>query len=153
MTGFKHGWWNTPTWRSWDCMISRCTRKSVNSYERYGGRGIAVCERWLSFANFLSDMGERPNGMTLDRYPDRDGNYEPGNCRWATYKEQARGRSSNVLLTHNGETKPLRAWADECGVHPGTLERRIQKGWPAERALNPADGRVFRRDAKERRSV
>ena len=82
----------SPTYRAWDAMIHRCTRPSATQYSYYGGRGIRVCERWLKFENFLADMGERPEGTTLDRYPDNDGNYQPGNCRWATPTMQARNR-------------------------------------------------------------
>ena len=76
-------------------MIARCKYPSVPSYPRYGGRGITVCDRWLSFKNFLADMGERPEGKTIDRI-DIDGDYEPRNCRWATYSEQQRHRSRDL---------------------------------------------------------
>lgn len=77
----------TPTYRSWCAMINRTTRPTCNAWKNYGGRGITVCERWESFDSFLADMGERPEGKTLDRI-DVDGNYEPSNCRWATAAEQ-----------------------------------------------------------------
>lgn len=80
----------TPTHVSWRAMISRCTNRKHCKFSRYGGRGIKVCRRWLTFDKFQTDMGERPDGMTLDRFPNNDGNYEPGNCRWATPKQQAR---------------------------------------------------------------
>lgn len=81
----------TLTYRSWQSMISRCTYDTNASWEHYGGRGITVCERWRAFTNFLADMGERPEGKTLDRI-DPDGNYEPSNCRWATPTEQRANR-------------------------------------------------------------
>lgn len=82
-----HGMSYTPTWNSWAAMRDRCLKKSHMHYGRYGGAGITICERWDKFQNFLADMGERPDGMSLDRI-DSAGNYEPGNCRWATAKEQ-----------------------------------------------------------------
>lgn len=76
-------------------MLARCNRPKNNKFQAYGGRGdgqVRVCERWEKFENFLTDMGKRPEGMTLDRYPDPGGDYEPNNCRWATPKEQALNR-------------------------------------------------------------
>jgi len=82
----------SPTWRSWHCMVLRCKYPSARNYKYYGGRGITVCDRWReSFINFLSDMGERPQGKSIDRI-NTDGNYEPTNCRWATAKEQVANR-------------------------------------------------------------
>jgi len=76
------------TYNSWRGMVNRCYREITTGYEWYGGLGVTVCERWHTFENFLADMGERPAGLTLDRYPNPAGNYEPGNCRWATPAQQ-----------------------------------------------------------------
>jgi hypothetical protein len=93
----RGGW--SPEYNSWVAMKSRCFNVNHEHYKDYGGRGITVCDRWKdSFENFYSDMGKRPDGMTLDRYPNNDGNYEPGNCRWATKVQQRVNQRKPVLL-------------------------------------------------------
>jgi hypothetical protein len=87
-----HGMSKSKTYKSWVSMIQRCENQKNHNYHRYGGRGVTVCDRWrASFDDFMADMGERPDGMTLDRV-DNDGSYEPGNCRWATPAEQSSNR-------------------------------------------------------------
>lgn len=118
----------------WRGMLARCSNPKSKDFPRYGGRGITVCDRWLQFANFVADMGERPDGMTLER---RDGakGYSPDNCTWATPKQQARNRRNNVAVSHNGVTATVAEWAERTGLERKTLEYRIRAGWPAERAL------------------
>lgn len=119
---------------TWQAMMARCYQPSAPRYNRYGARGIVVCDRWHDFKNFLEDMGERPRGLTIDRI-DNDGNYEPDNCRWASAQTQARNRSNNRLLTYKGKTQCITAWASEIGLNRTTLRKRLDLGWSLEKAL------------------
>ena len=135
--GHKRGGISTRTHSCWRNMLSRCYCKGRNDYSRYGGRGITVCDRWRLFENFLSDMGECPQGMSLDRI-NNDGNYEPDNCRWVSHKEQMNNMSRNRKFTLNGVTKTLQQWSEYLGVHKTTLGSRANKGWPIEKILSPS---------------
>ncbi len=128
----NHG---TPTYESWRAMVGRCTESSHKMWRYYGGRGIGVCDRWRDFANFLADMGERPSGCTIDRYPNQDGNYEPGNCRWATGKQQQRNTSRNLMVTIGGDSKCFSEWAEIFGINVKTAHDRVNRGWNPVRAL------------------
>lgn len=114
-------------YQSWVGIKDRCLNPNHKSWHNYGGRGIKICKRWRhSFKNFLDDMGPKPSARhTIDRYPDKNGHYEPNNCRWATHKEQARNRRDNVLLTFKGQTKCLQEWSEELGIGLGTLCHRL----------------------------
>lgn len=130
---------------SWADMKARCKYPSNENYERYGGRGITVCERWIdSYENFLEDMGEPTKGLTLER-KNNDGNYSPENCKWATDIEQVRNRRSNHNLTYNGETKCLVEWSEILNINYNTLKTRInQAGWSVEQAFEtPVKGKNY----------
>lgn len=118
-------------------MLTRCTNPNYREFHLYGGRGITVCERWReSYENFLSDMGDRPEGMTLERDRVDDG-YGPNNCRWATILEQANNKRNSAVIEHNGRSMTVAQWARELGVNPFSLYYRRSKGWSAERILAP----------------
>jgi len=102
----------SPTYFSWTMMKARCQNPKHRHFKYFGGRGIRICKRWMSFENFLEDMGERPAGTTLDRFPNNYGNYEPGNCRWATRKEQANNKRNALKFTPN--TLPIWRWQKEA---------------------------------------
>lgn len=125
----------TATYRIWVNMLTRCRNPNVPAFANYGGRGIRVCERWLVYANFLADMGDRPSGCTIERL-DNDGNYEPGNCAWRTPRDQANNRRSNVVLEWAGRRQTVAEWARETGMPYGRLQRRLALGWTIERALS-----------------
>lgn len=133
----KDGRTTLPEYGIWRNIIQRCENQNVPNYNRYGGRGTKICQRWReSFTAFLSDMGPRPSTEhSIDRFPNQDGDYEPGNCRWATVDEQARNRRSNRMLALNGRTQCAADWADELGIHRATFYKRIASGWDDEKIL------------------
>lgn len=125
---YKHGMEGSPTYRSWDSMKQRCLNKKSKDYPQYGGKGIKICQGWIdSFEQFLSDMGTRPEGTSIDRI-NGSGNYEPGNCRWATYSEQNRNLKSNVILEISGEKKTIAEWAQSTNIPYATIYARYRKG-------------------------
>jgi hypothetical protein len=137
------------TWVSWQGMKQRCLYATHHSYHRYGGRGIRLHEPWKSFHQFVADMGIRPVGHSLERI-DNDGPYAPGNCRWATKREQDNNRRNTCWITFDGRTMTLPYWADELGLSVSTVRNRFRKGWPLERVLSPQLERQYT-DARKRR--
>ena len=116
----------TLEYQRWGNMLTRCRNSQNISYEYYGRRGISVCTRWESYTNFLADLGRTPSRQHQLERIDNDGNYEPGNVRWATRKEQGRNKRNNVLLTHVGRTQCLSAWAEETGFSMKRLWTRYR---------------------------
>ena len=132
-----------PEYRCWASMIARCVNSRAASYPDYGGRGIAVCERWRGdFAAFLEDMGRKPSpDHSIDRI-NNDGNYEPSNCKWSTRSEQQRNRRSTATLTIGEHRRPVVEWSEITGLTPKAIQNRIASGWPAEKILSvPSDRR------------
>ncbi|WP_042297110.1 hypothetical protein [Paraburkholderia bannensis] len=130
-----HGMSSTRTFRIWVGMRRRCADPRIKCFRNYGGRGVRVCERWASFENFLADMGEAPAHMSIDRI-DVNGNYEPGNCRWATPAIQSRNKRDNFVIAFGGTTQCLTDWAADIGVSVQTLHSRLRDGWSVEQALS-----------------
>ena len=119
---------------SWQSMKQRCLNKNSPSYKNWGGRGITICNRWMKFENFYEDMGERPEGTSIDRINNNKG-YFKENCRWATNEEQCNNKRTNHLITYKGKTQPLGIWATELGMKQYIILNRIRSGWDVERAL------------------
>lgn len=133
---FKHGMRHKGIYNRWWSMLRRCSDSNVKSYPRYGGRGIKVCERWLQFENFYTDMGDPPfAGASLDRI-NNDGNYSPDNVRWADKYQQGDNTSQTRLLTVNGATKPVNRWARENGLNGIQIRLRLDRyGWTPAQAV------------------
>lgn len=131
------------TYGSWQSLMQRMVYKSSRKdHALYRGRGIKLCERWRKFENFLADMGPRTQKeLTLDRI-DNNGNYEPGNCRWATAKEQAANTRSAARLVFKGESLPIAEWARRTGLKRTTIQVRLKAGWSLERIFTTAPNAV-----------
>ena len=132
-----HGMRDTAEFRIWAKIIERCENPKSQAYKYYGGRGISICERWRhSFVEFFQDMGPRPSPEhQIDRYPDMNGNYEPGNCRWATPTQNNRNRRSNHVLAFQGRSQTIADWGDEIGIPGPIITNRLLRGWSVADAL------------------
>ena len=126
----------TPEYRCWGDMIARCSNPNNKRFDRYGKRGISVCDRWRDFRNFFADMGKRPRGLTLERI-NNEGDYEPGNCRWATRAEQTANRAITKWIYYDGHRVPLHVACKATGVPDNTVKRRAkQRGISSQRAFD-----------------
>ena len=130
-----HGATDTAMYWKWRSMIRRCYDTRVQQYANYGGRGIGVCDRWrTSFECFVSDMGHPPRGVSIERI-NNDGDYAPGNCRWATQKDQCRNRRMTIFLELDGRPTPLTEVSEKTGIHRATLYWRFKQGWKPPKLL------------------
>lgn len=137
----RHGMSHTKVHNAWTAMLGRCLNPNNSRWGAYGGRGISVCNRWKTFENFYLDMGDPPSPRhQIDRI-NNDGNYEPGNCRWATVKMNCNNHRRNVVIEYQGQRKTLTQWAEFLGIKVGTLWQRLRNGWTYERALSKHDYR------------
>lgn len=127
-----HGLSKSRTYSLWQAMRNRCNRLNQD----YSARGITYDKRWDVFENFLADMGEAPDGMSLDRV-NVNGNYEKANCRWATKEQQANNTRANVYIEWGGKRQTRAQWERELGMRPTTLRSRLRAGWPMEKAMQP----------------
>lgn len=123
-----------PVYWIWMAIKARCSNKKHKEYKNYGGRGISICARWALFEHFYADMGDKPEGMSIDR-KDNDGNYEPGNCRWATPVEQTVNRSTTKYITWEGKTMCVAHWEKYLGFKKSLIRLRLKAGWPLEKVF------------------
>ena len=138
--------YDKPWYSSYRSMMDRCYREKAANYQRYGGRGITVCDEWHNidvFGKWAEENGFG-TGLTLDRI-DPNGNYEPSNCRWATRKQQANNRTNTVYVTIDGITKTLSEWAEFCGISRSTMsDRYFCRGWRGVMLLHLAEDTRFK---------
>lgn len=142
----KHGRYRETIYRIWEGMKSRCYNKKSTSYKNYGGRGITVCDKWKDdFESFVNDVGEMPTKKHwIERIKNNEG-YYPGNCKWATPKEQLNNTRSNRMLTFNGTSRTLQQWSEFLNINRVTIISRIDYyGWSVEKALTTPAGKYTR---------
>ena len=141
-----HGMYYSREYSTWQGMLERC-----RNHPRYKGRGVTVCERWKKFENFYADMGDKPEGASIDRI-DNDGNYEPGNCRWATIKEQSRNKEWNIWVEYQGREWSLKDLAAWSGVGYQTLYQRHKAGVTGDDLFRRRKGSgLWRRESSDSR--
>lgn len=141
LSNTTHGMKQTPEYRTWQSMLNRCRNPNVDSFENYGGRGITVCNRWVdSFDAFLEDMGVRPQGTSIDRI-DPNGNYDTGNCRWATTDEQATNKRDSLYLEVDGIRMHAKKWAAIAGISVQVIYKRKSAGWSDKDTLSKPNRR------------
>lgn len=138
-----HGQRYTSLYQGWRRIKEYCYNENNTHYADYGGRGIEMCPTWRdSFEAFAADVGRPPfEGAELDRYPNNDGNYEPGNVRWATKKQQANNRRSNRLLEWEGQIKTVQEWGEHLGIDPQKIRNRLRRGWAVPEVFSLEDNR------------
>jgi hypothetical protein len=130
-----HGKSHTPAHRTWKSMLQRCNNPKRVDYHRYGGRGIKVCKRWAQFENFFADMGERPEGTTLDRV-NTNGDYKKSNCRWISHKENCQTRTNARNIIYLGRELSMTQWATQLGISVQTISSRVRAGRPVKEILS-----------------
>ena len=130
-----HGRYDTETYKSWIHMRRRCNNRNSTQFKYYGGRGIKICDRWNHYEHFLADMGEKPEGLTIER-TDNNGDYCPKNCRWATREDQMMNRRNTLFITYRDKTKTLKEWSEDLKIKYSILWKRLYAhGMPIEKAF------------------
>lgn len=154
-TRTTHGHSRTPEYNVWQLMMQRCFNPKNKRYIRYGARGITVCESWQYFPNFIADMGKRPSdGHSIER-KNNNGNYEPGNCYWATRTEQDNNTSKSRFLDHDGKRLTVKQWSDLLGIGEKTIQSRVDHyGWSVSDALTrPVNQNMWKNRSRVKVSV
>ena len=134
---YKHGRTPIRLYNIWKSMRQRCTNANASNYKKYGGNGISICDEWNDYSVFRNWalLNGYKNDLTIDRIDFR-GNYDPSNCRWVTYEDQNNNKSSNRMLTYNGESHTMAQWGRLVGISSSTIHARLKRGWSVERALS-----------------
>lgn len=131
----RHGLSKSRAYSTWLSMKQRCLNPNNPAFKDYGGRGITICDRWLDFETFVGDMGQPPNGHTIERLNNSRG-YEPGNCVWADRETQQNNRRPNKRITWRGETRTVSQWSRKLGLHRNTIDQRLANGWPLDKVFS-----------------